>query len=184
MSNNLFLELTTARIFVIKGLMSPERSLKPKEKSSRPSWDEYFLNIADEVSTRATCDRLRVGAILVRDRVILSTGYNGAPRGTKHCDEIGHRMIEGHCRRTVHAEANAVIQAAREGTSTKGSTLYTNFLPCEGCVAVLINAGVKRIVFRELYKNIDQSYGRQLCEQAGVELVRFTQEEESGVASK
>jgi len=144
-----------------------------KRKNSRLSWDEYFLQISDLVSSRATCDRLHVGAILVRDKMIISTGYNGSPRGTDHCDEVGHRMVNGHCIRTVHAEINAVIQAAYHGISTKDATLYTNFLPCEYCAKTLINAGVEKIVYRELYHNIDQPYTRKLLRQAKVKLVKL-----------
>lgn len=94
-----------------------------RKKNSRPSWDEYFLKIADLVSSRSTCPRLHVGAILVRDRMIISTGYNGSPRKTDQCDEVGCRIVNGHCARTVHAEANAVIQASYHSISTKGTTL-------------------------------------------------------------
>lgn len=142
-------------------------------KNHRPSWDEYFLKIAELVSTRATCDRLQVGAILVRDRMIISTGYNGSPRKTDQCDEVDHRLVNGHCVRTVHAEVNAVVQAAYHGISTKGTTLYTRYFPCEHCVKVLINAGVERIVFREHYKNLDQPFARKMLKQAKVKLIRL-----------
>lgn len=144
-----------------------------KKKNHRPSWDEYFLQIADLVSTRATCDRLHVGAILVRDRMIISTGYNGSPRGTEHCDDAGHKMVNNHCIRTVHAEVNAILQAAYHGISTKGTTLYTRYFPCEHCIKTLINAGIEKIVYRELYKNINQPFARKLLRQAGVKLVKL-----------
>ena len=145
---------------------------KKKKENNRPPWDEYFLEIADLVSTRATCPRLHVGAVLVRERMIVSSGYNGSPRKTDQCDEVGCRLVNGHCVRTVHAEANAVLQAAHHGISTKGTTLYTNFFPCEHCVMALINAGVERIVYREMYKNLDQPYSRKLLRQAGVKIVQ------------
>lgn len=132
------------------------------------------MQIAELVATRGTCDRLYVGAILVRDRMIISTGYNGAPRKTDQCDEVGHRLVNGHCVRAVHAEVNAVVQAAYHGISTKGTMLYTRYFPCEHCVKVLINAGVVRIVFREHYKNLDQPFARELLKQAGVELVELS----------
>lgn len=144
-----------------------------RRKSSRPSWDKYFLQIADLVATRATCLRLRVGAILVRDRMIISTGYNGSPRKTEQCDEVGCRIVNGHCVRTVHAEANTVLQAAYHGISTKGATLYTRYLPCEHCTKILINAGVEKIVYREIYKNIDQPFTKKLARQAEVKLVKL-----------
>ena len=144
-----------------------------KKKNSRPPWDEYFLQIANLVSTRSTCSRLHVGAILVRDRMIISTGYNGSPRKTDQCDEVGHKMTNGHCVRTVHAEVNTITQAAYHGISTQKTTLYTNYLPCEHCTKVLINAGVERIVFRRLYKNIDQPFSKKLLKQAGVKLAKL-----------
>src|SRR5919108_4603104 len=95
----------------------------------RASWDEYFMNLAQVVATRATCDRKHVGAVLVRERTILSTGYNGAIRGLPHCDEVGHLMENGHCGATVHAEANAIIQAAKNGVSIDQATIYTTASP-------------------------------------------------------
>src|SRR5512142_743081 len=115
------------------------------EERARVSWDQYFMNIAREVSTRSTCDRLHVGAVIVRDKMILSTGYNGAPKGLPHCDDIGHEMTNGHCTRTVHAEQNSVIQAAYNGVSTKDSILYTQWLPCVMCAKTIINAGIRRV---------------------------------------
>lgn len=144
-----------------------------RKKNSRPAWDEYFLKIADLVSTRATCPRLQVGSVLVRDRMIISTGYNGSPRKTDQCDEVGCRIVNGHCARVVHAEANAVIQAAYHGISTKGAILYTRYLPCEHCTKILINAGVEKIVYREIYKNIDQPFTKKLLRQAKVKLVEL-----------
>ncbi len=136
----------------------------------RPSWDEYFIDIAFEVAKRSTCPRLQVGAILVRDRRILTTGYNGSPAGTKHCTEVGCKMVGDHCIRTVHAEQNTVIQAALHGVSTQGSTLYTTHEPCQICTKILINAGVVRIVFANNYPN---EFARQLLAEAGVALVKF-----------
>jgi dCMP deaminase len=120
---------------------------------TRASWDEYFMNIAREVATRATCDRKLVGAVIVRDKNILATGYNGSIAGTPHCDEAGHMMEDGHCVRTIHAEANAVIQAARHGTSIHGADAYVTASPCWGCFKMLANAGVRRIVFGEFYRD-------------------------------
>jgi len=117
------------------------------------SWDEYFMNIARTVATRATCNRKLVGAVLVRDRIILATGYNGSIRGLPHCDEEGHLMEEGHCIRTVHAEANAIVQAARSGVGIEGSDAYVTASPCWGCFRLLANVGVKRIVFGEFYRD-------------------------------
>jgi dCMP deaminase len=121
--------------------------------SVRTSWDEYFMEIARQVASRATCDRKHVGAVLVRDRIILSTGYNGSIRGMPHCDEVGHLMENGHCVATVHAEANAVLQAARTGVRIEGSALYTTASPCWPCFKLVANAGILRIVYGEFYRD-------------------------------
>ncbi len=119
----------------------------------RASWDEYFMNIARVVAGRATCDRKHVGAVLVRDRTILSTGYNGSIRGLRHCSEEGHMMEDGHCVRTVHAEANAIIQAAKNGVAIDGATIYTTASPCWPCFKLIANSGCTRIVFGEFYRD-------------------------------
>ncbi len=121
--------------------------------SHRGSWDEYFMRIAEEVSSRATCDRKHVGAVIVRDKSILATGYNGSIRGLPHCDEDGHLMEDGHCVRTIHAEANAIIQAARNGVRIEGATVYVTASPCWGCFKMIANAGLSRIVFGEFYRD-------------------------------
>jgi dCMP deaminase len=117
----------------------------------RPSWDDYFMGIALQVARRSTCDRARVGAIIVKDRRILTTGYNGSPAGLPHCDEIGHLMISGHCVRTLHAEQNAIIQAALHGVGVAGSTMYVTHQPCLTCAKMIINAGIRRVVFAGQY---------------------------------
>jgi len=119
--------------------------------SGRLSWDEYFLEIAFTAATRATCDRRHVGALLVRDRTILSTGYNGSVRGLPHCDEVGHLLEGDHCVRTIHAEANAIVQAAKNGVAIDGATCYCTASPCWSCFRLLANAGIRRIVFAEPY---------------------------------
>ena len=119
----------------------------------RTSWDEYFMGIARQVASRATCDRKHVGAVLVRDKTILSTGYNGSIRGLPHCDEAGHMMENGHCVATVHAEANAIIQAAKNGVCIDGATLYTTASPCWPCFKLIANCGCARIVFGEFYRD-------------------------------
>lgn len=111
------------------------------------------MNIAREVATRATCDRKHVGAVIVRERSILATGYNGSLRGLAHCDDEGHLMEDGHCVRTVHAEANAIVQAARNGVRIEGSTIYVTASPCWGCFRLIVNAGIVRIVFGEFYRD-------------------------------
>ena len=119
----------------------------------RSSWDQYFMDIAAQVATRATCDRKHVGAVLVRDRTILSTGYNGSIRGMPHCDEVGHMMENGHCVATVHAEANAILQAAKNGVRIDGATLYTTASPCWPCFKLIANSGCVRIVYGEFYRD-------------------------------
>ncbi len=134
----------------------------------RASWDQYFMNIGSEVATRATCARKHVGAVIVRDRSILATGYNGSIRGLPHCDEEGHLMEDGHCVRTVHAEANAIVQAARNGVRIDGACIYVTASPCWGCYRLIANAGIVRIVFGEYYRDPRIfEFSRQL----GIELV-------------
>jgi dCMP deaminase len=120
---------------------------------SRVSWDEYFMNIAREVATRATCDRKHVGAVIVRDRNILATGYNGSVRGLPHCDDAGHLMEDGHCVRTVHAEANAITQAAMSGAGIGGAGIYVTASPCWNCFKLIVNSGIRRISFGEFYRD-------------------------------
>lgn len=120
---------------------------------SRASWDEYFMNIAREVATRSTCPRKHVGAVIVRDKTILSTGYNGSIRGLPHCDDAGHMMEDGHCVRTIHAEANAIIQAAKNGTRIDEAMIYVTASPCWSCFKMIANAGLSRIVYGEFYRD-------------------------------
>jgi dCMP deaminase len=126
-----------------------------RKKYVRPSWDEYFLQLAEMIGTRATCDRGRAGTIVVRDKRILSTGYAGSPVGAVHCDEVGHELHtvtneDGtssiHCIRTTHSEQNAIAQAARVGTRLEGGTMYTHMTPCYTCAKMIINAGIVRVV--------------------------------------
>ncbi len=145
----------------------------------RPPWDQYFLEICQVVARRATCLRRQVGAILVRDRRILTTGYNGPPRGVRHCAELGgcrreylgvpsgerHELCRG-----LHAEQNAVIQAALHGVSVTGATMYVTNQPCVLCAKMLINAGIARIVYRGDYPD---EMAREMLEEAGVEVVRW-----------
>lgn len=110
------------------------------------------MRIAGEVATRSTCDRKHVGAVVVRDRQILSTGYNGSIRGAPHCDDAGHEMVDGHCVRTIHAETNAIVQAARNGVRIEGATFYVTAYPCWGCFKTIANTGCVKIVFDETYR--------------------------------
>jgi len=144
----------------------------------RPSWDEYFMRIAFDVAERATCCRRKVGAILVKDKRILATGYNGAPSGVRHCEEVGclrdqmkvpsgerHELCRG-----LHAEMNAFLQAAVHGVSTLDSTLYATVFPCSLCAKMIINAGVKRVVQAGEYPD---DLSKPLLEEAGIEVEHF-----------
>lgn len=141
---------------------------------SRPSWDEYFMMMAkDVVASRATCPRRQVGAVLVRDKRIITTGYNGSPSGMPHCTDVGCRLHEGHCIRAIHAEQNAIVQAALYGVSTKGATCYVTAAPCVTCANLLVAAGVVRVVYGEEYTN---RLGEQVLREAGLILERFSAE--------
>ncbi len=129
------------------------------------------MNIAKEVATRSTCDRKHVGAVIVRDKSILATGYNGSVRGLGHCDDEGHLMEDGHCVRTVHAEANAIVQAARNGMRIEGAGIYVTASPCWGCFRLIANAGIERIVFGEFYRD-PKIY--EVSQTLGIELVDFS----------
>ena len=135
----------------------------------RPTWDEYFMGIALQVAKRSTCDRAHVGAIIVKDRRILTTGYNGSPSGLPHCDDAGHLMVDGHCVRTLHAEQNAIIQAAYHGFSIKTSILYCTNLPCSICTKMIINAGICRIYYQEGYAD---ELSLTMLGEAGVEVIQ------------
>lgn len=135
-------------------------------KNTRPSWDEYFMELVSVVGHRATCDRGRSGCVIVKDKRILTTGYVGSPMGVKHCDEVGHEMHKVihedgsetmHCIRTIHAEQNALIQAARTGVPLQGSTLYCTMTPCYTCAKLIINAGIERVVAQKDYQASKQS---------------------------
>ncbi|MGB5932853.1 MAG: cytidine/deoxycytidylate deaminase family protein [Anaerolineae bacterium] len=136
----------------------------------RPTWDEYFMEIARQVAQRSTCPRASVGAVIVRERRILTTGYNGAPEGLLHCLEAGCIIEDDHCQRSLHAEQNAIIQAASYGVSIAGGTTYITHQPCNTCAKMIINAGLKRVIYAGEYP--DELACNFLAE-AGVELVLF-----------
>ncbi|MGD0967891.1 MAG: cytidine/deoxycytidylate deaminase family protein [Candidatus Aquilonibacter sp.] len=138
--------------------------------SSRPGWDEYFMEIAHTVATRATCPRASVGAVLVRDHRILTTGYNGAPRGVAHCSEAGCMLVNEHCQRATHAEANAIVQGALHGVGLQGATAYCTHQPCVNCSKLLISAGVTKIVYDQPYPD---PIANELLAEAGIALVAF-----------
>lgn len=141
----------------------------------RPTWDEYFMELTDIIGHRGTCDRGRVGSIIVKDKRIISTGYVGAPVGLPSCDEVGHEMhtvtqedgtVSKHCIRTSHAEQNAINNAARIGVATEGATLYCKMTPCYKCAQSIINAGIIRVVCFQDYHAGTRS--KEIFKQAGV----------------
>ena len=123
------------------------------EVPQRVGWDQYFMNIAQVVASRSTCHRKFVGAVVVRDRTILSTGYNGSIRGMPHCTEAGHLMENDHCVATIHAESNAIIQAAKNGVTVDRGTIYVTASPCWNCFKHIANAGLTRICYGEFYRD-------------------------------
>ena len=144
----------------------------------RPSWDEYFMTLANEVATRTTCMRRAVGAVIVKDRRILATGYNGVPTGMRHCAETGclrqqlgvpsgqrHEICRG-----LHAEQNAIIQAARLGVNISGATLFCTHQPCVICAKMIINAGISRVVYRHGYPD---EFSMQLFREANVIVEKY-----------
>ncbi len=145
------------------------------KKYIRPSWDEYFMNIAELVGSRGTCDRGRSGCVIVRDRRILVTGYVGSAAGQEHCDDVGHEMakmigddgiISEHCVRTIHAETNAIGQAAQLGVAINGGTLYCHMTPCYTCAKLIINSGITRVVANLDYHRAEKS--KKIFKKSGV----------------
>ncbi|MBI4529766.1 MAG: dCMP deaminase family protein [Deltaproteobacteria bacterium] len=129
--------------------------------SDRPSWHQYFLTITRQVAERSTCNRAKVGAVIVRDKNIVATGYNGAPAGMPHCTDVGCLIYESktpngdteeNCFRTIHAEINAIAQAAKNGSSIKDASIYITHTPCIHCLKVLVNTGIKNIYYESPYK--------------------------------
>lgn len=144
---------------------------------TRPSWDDYFMEVADSISKRATCDRGRSGCVIAKNKHILVSGYVGSPTGLPHCDDVGHQMKKvvhedgtetEHCVRTVHAEQNAICQAAKLGIPLEGSTLYCRMTPCRVCAMLIINSGIKRVVCERKYHAGAES--EAMFKEAGIEL--------------
>ena len=155
------------------------------EKYKRPSWDEYFISIAELVGTRGTCDRGRSGCVIVKDKRILVTGYVGSPIGLPHCDEEGHEMHKVvredgtesmHCIRTIHAEQNAISQAAKTGIALDGATSYSHMTPCYVCAKFFVNCGIKRVVVKKDYHASRET--KRIFEESGIELIILENEME------
>lgn len=137
----------------------------------RKDWDIYFMDVAATASTRATCNRKHVGVALVIQKIVVATGYNGSISGMPHCDDEGHLMENDHCVRTVHAEMNAIAQAAQRGTRVKGATAYITAFPCWTCFRLLIQAGITRIVYDEPYR-MDEKV-REIAEALKIEILQL-----------
>lgn len=147
------------------------RNGESQQMSDRRSWDEYFLRIAVETAARATCSRKHVGAVLAKNKRQLVAGYNGSVAGLDHCDDVGHMMEDGHCVRTIHAEVNAIITAASEGISIRGADCYVTCRPCWNCFKSMANAGIKRIVYIESYRDDDRV--TDSAARLGIELIQM-----------
>lgn len=149
------------------------------KKYVRPSWDEYFMEMVETVGKRATCSRGRSGCVIVKDHEVLATGYVGSPAGLPHCDDVGHLIEQtmhvgddapkDHCVRTVHAEQNAIAQAAKNGKALKGASLYCTMTPCRTCAMMIINCGIKEVVCENRYQT--SSISEDLFNQAGVSII-------------
>ncbi|MGO1470736.1 MAG: deoxycytidylate deaminase [Tissierella sp.] len=140
--------------------------------SNRKSWKEYFMEITNLVASRSTCDRAFVGCLIVNDdNRIVSTGYNGSVRKNPHCDDIGHKMRDGHCIATIHAEINALLYCAKEGISVKNCSAYVTHFPCLNCTKALIQAGIKKIYFQNDYRVDD--YAVELLNINGIEIEKL-----------
>ncbi|MDR2063948.1 MAG: ComE operon protein 2 [Candidatus Nomurabacteria bacterium] len=136
--------------------------------TKRMAWKNYFMSLAKMAAERATCERLKVGAIIVRDKRIIATGYNGSVSGEVHCIDEGCRMVDGHCIRTIHGEANAILQCAKYGVPTDGAEIYVTHFPCLNCTKLIIQAGIKRVYYERDYRN--DSYAIELFEKANVKV--------------
>jgi dCMP deaminase len=146
---------------------------------TRVSWNRYFMNLALQAATRSTCPRKSVGAVIVRDKTILSTGYNGSIRGAPHCTDVGCLMENNHCIRTVHAEANALVQAARHGVRLEGAEIYVTASPCFNCFKLIANAGITTVYYGEFYRD-DRVL--EFAREIGIRMVQLGLEEAEEVA--
>lgn len=149
------------------------------KNKKRESWNQYFIRIAIQTATRATCPRLHAGAIIVKDKMQLSGGYNGAPRGLPHCtdEKIGCLMIDGHCKRTVHSEANAIAQAARKGVEIKGAIIYVTHIPCYDCFKMIVNAGIVKIYYHDFYDNETNERLFKTAKEIGMDIIQVKLED-------
>lgn len=135
--------------------------------NARPDWDEYFLKLAMIASERATCPRMHCGCVMVKDKEVVSTGYNGSIPGDEHCEDVGCLIVDNHCVRTVHAEMNALVQAAKHGKSVDGATAYITNMPCTTCAKALVSAGIKRVV---IFSDFHDTLASEFFAKAGVKI--------------
>ena len=157
--------------------MKSKKRTSKKKKYVRPTWDDYFMEVANAISKRGTCDRGRSGCVIAKNKQVLATGYVGSPAGFPHCDDVGHQIKKlihedgkttQHCVRTVHAEQNAVCQAAKRGVSIEGATIYIRMTPCRVCAMLLINCGIKRVYCEKRYHAGEES--EKMFKKAGIKL--------------
>ena len=141
-----------------------------EKNSKRPSWDEYFLKLAMLASERATCPRMHVGCVLVKEKFVLATGYNGSLPGKPHCEDVGCLIVDNHCVRTNHAEINVLVQATTHGVNVKDATAYITNMSCTSCAKALIAAGIKRVV---VFSDYHDTLATQFYNDAGVEIVKL-----------
>jgi dCMP deaminase len=166
-----------ARISLFDTMVRKVEEANSTEKYVRPTWDEYFMSMMEAISLRSTCDRGRSGCVITRANQVLATGYVGSAAGDDHCDDVGHLFqkrlnpdgtTSQHCVRTVHAEQNALCQAAKNGVALEGSTLYCRMTPCPVCARMIVNCGIKRVVCQRRYH--DSKVSEDLFKKCGIQL--------------
>ena len=176
-------EQSQLELLAEKGSETVKEEIDGKTDYKRPTWDEYFMAMMEAISLRSTCDRGRSGCVIVRDKQAVATGYVGSAVGDDHCDDVGHLFQKrynpdgtssNHCIRTVHAEQNAICQAARKGSSVDGGTLYCRMTPCPVCAKMIINCGIKRVVAQRRYHDAKES--ERVFQKAGVALEHINDE--------
>lgn len=134
----------------------------------RVGWEQYFLEMVDVVRKRSTCTRLSVGSVIVKDNVVVSTGYNGSPKDEEHCIDVGCLIKNGSCVRTIHAEMNAIMNSLKNRVNIEGSTIYVSHFPCYNCAKHIAQVGIKKVVYKEDYRNSEDTYN--LFSNKGIEI--------------
>lgn len=144
--------------------------MEDKNMTNRIPWDQYFMAQSLLISTRSTCTRLAVGATIVRNKRVISGGYNGSVSGDVHCSDAGCKIVDGHCVRTVHAEANAILQCAKFGAPTEGADIYVSYFPCLQCTKMIIQAGIENLYYLHDYNNSE--YAKELLDHAEINMIK------------